>query len=226
MGVAEHLIMIAVMANFATTAVSQQAEEPVATVFQRLQSSIQSSTDIHEATEELLNRGRSDPKVREYIARHLPPMIEKGPAEKDHPGSWIELVRLAGELKIAEAAPALTKWLTIDNIGEITAGGFTRLENNPAGKALAEIGDPAVPAVARVFDQGTLRERRYAVYVLSLINSSSAKSALQEQSHREPDKELRDYIRKVVAGLLTSWLWRSGHQVLPSTHMREGNPDA
>ena len=196
MGVAGHLIMIAVMANYAPTAVSQQAEEPVATVFQRLQS--QSSTGINEATEQLLKRGRSDSKVREYIARHLPPMIEKGPADKDHPGPWIELVRLAGGLKIAEAAPALTKWLTIDNIGEITTGGFIRLENNPAGKALAEIGDPAVPAVARVFDQGTLRERRYAVYVLSLINSSSATSALQEQLHREPDKALRDYIRKAV----------------------------
>jgi len=170
--------MIAVIANYAPTAVSQQAKEPVATVFQRLQS----STDINEATEELLKRGRSDSEVREYIARHLPPMIEKGPAEKDHPGNWIELVRIAGELKIAEAAPALTKWLTIDNIGEISTGGFIRLENNPAGKALAEIGDPAVPAVARIFDQGTLPERRYAVYVLSLINTSSAKSALQEQS--------------------------------------------
>lgn len=185
------------MANYAPMAVSQRADEPVATVFQRLQS--QSSTGINEATEQLLRRGRSDFKVREYIARHLPPMIEKGPGEKgDHLGPWIEFVRLAGELKIAEAAPALTKWLTIDNIGEITTGGFIRLENNPAGKALAEIGDPAVPAVARVFDQGTLRERRYAVYVLSLINSSSATSALQEQSHREPDKALRDYIRKVV----------------------------
>ena len=52
-------------------------------------------------------------------------MIENGPAEKDHPGNWIELVRIAGELKIAEAAPALTKWLTIDNIGEMTTRGFT-----------------------------------------------------------------------------------------------------
>jgi len=153
MGVAEYLIVIVVMAaNHAPMPASQQAEEPVATVFRRLQS--QSSTEINEATEQLLNRGRSDPKVREYIARHLPPMIEKGPAEKDHPGPWIELTRLAGELKIAEAAPALTKWLTIDNIGEITTGGFIRLENNPAGEALAKIGDPAVPAVARVFDRG------------------------------------------------------------------------
>jgi len=197
MRVAEYLIVIAVMAaNHAPMPASQQAEEPVATVFQRLQS----STDIHEVTEQLLNRGRSDPKVREYIASHLPPMIEKGPPEKDHPGPWIEFVRLAGELKIAEAAPALTKWLTIDNIGEITAGGFIRLENNPAGKALAEIGDPAVPAVARVFDRGTLRERRYAVYVLNLINSPSAKATLQERLSREPDKDLREFIRKSLAG--------------------------
>jgi|SRR5215472_3416932 len=197
MGVAEYLIVIAVMAaNHAPMPASQQAEEPVATVFRRLQS----STDTHEVTEQLLKRGRSDSKVREYIARHLPPMIEKGPAEKDHLGSWIELVRLAGELKIAEAAPALTTWLTIDNIGEITTGGFIRLENNPAGKALAEIGDPAVPVVARVFDRGTLRERRYAVYVLNLINSPSAKATLQERLSREPDKDLREFIRKSLAG--------------------------
>ena len=102
MGVAEYLIVIAVMAvNHAPTAVSLQAEEPVATVFQRLQS----SGNIHEATEQLLNRGRSDPKVREYIARHLPPMIEKGPADKDHPGPWIELVRLAGSSRSRKRLP-------------------------------------------------------------------------------------------------------------------------
>ena len=56
-------------------------------------------------TEQLLKRGRSDPKVREYIARHLPPMIEKGPADKDHPGPWIELVRLAGGSRSRKQLP-------------------------------------------------------------------------------------------------------------------------
>lgn len=176
---------------------AQQPEEPVAAAFQRLQS--QSPTDVHQAAVQLLKQGRSDPKAREYIALHLPSLIEKGPAQKDHPGPWVALVRLAGELKIAEAAPALAKWLTIDNLGEITTAGFMKLETNPAGTALVEIGDPAIPAVKGAFDRGTLRERRYAIYVLNLINSPSARAALREHLNREPDEDLRDFIRKSLS---------------------------
>jgi hypothetical protein len=196
MRVTKCFIMIVLMAYDFVWAVDQQPEEPVAAVFQRLNS----PTDMHAAVEQLLNRGRSDPKVREYVALHLPPLIERGPLQKDHLGPWIELVRLAGGLKIAEASPALTKWLTIDNIGEVTTAGFMRLQNNPAGAALVQIGDPAIPAIVRVFDHGTLRERRYAVYALNLINSKGAKSALRERLNREPDKDLRDFIQKSLPG--------------------------
>jgi len=86
--------------------------------------------------------------------------------------------------------------MTIDNIGEISTAGFMRMENNPAGAALVQIGDPAIPAVITVFDHGTSRERRYAVYVLNQINSSSTKRVLRDQLNREPDEDLRDFIRK------------------------------
>jgi len=102
-------------------------------------------------------------------------------------------------LKSAEAAPALAKWLTIDNIGEISTAGFMKLENNPAGAALVQIGDPAIPAVITVFDHVTLRERRYGVYVLNQINSPSVKRSLREQLNREPDEDLRDFIRKSLS---------------------------
>jgi len=191
-------MMIALMGGDFVCAAAQQPEEPVAAVFQRLES--QAPTNVHPDVHQLLNRGRSDPKVREYIALHLPALIEKGPVQSDHLGQWIELVRLAGGLKIAEAAPALTKWLTIDNIGEITTAGFIKLENNPAGTALVQIGDPAIPAIVQVFSRGTLRERRYAVYALNLINSKGAKVALREQLNREPDQDLRNFIRKTLPG--------------------------
>jgi len=177
---------------------AQAQEMPIAAVFQRLQS--QSPTEVSQAAAQLERQGRSDLKVREYIALHLPPLIEKGPAQLDYPGPWVVLVRLAGDLKIAEAAPALAKWLTVDNLGEITAASFIKLETNPAGKALAEIGDPAIPAVTGVFNHGTLRERRYAVYVLNLIDSLGAKKALREQLNNEPDGQLRDFIRKSLSG--------------------------
>ena len=194
MRIALCFMMTALLAADFVWAAAQQPEEPVAAVFQRLQS----PTDTHAAVEQLLDRGRSDPKAREYIALHLPPLIERGPLQNNQLGPWIELVRLAGGLKIAEAAPALTKWLTIDNIGEITTAGFMRMENNPAGAALAQIGDPAIPAIVRVFDQGTLRERRYAVYILNMINSPNARKALRKQLNREPDKDLREAVRKTL----------------------------
>jgi HEAT repeat protein len=186
------LLVTSILTIAPILAASQSSTESVALAFEKLQS--QSPTEIKQASEQLLRLGKSDPKARDYIALHLPPLIEKGP--KDYLGRWITFVRLAGELKIAEAAPALAKWLTIDNIGEISTAGFMRLENNPAGAALVQIGDLAIPAVTTVFDHGTLRERRYAVYVLIQINSPSAKRALREQLNHEADEDLRDFIRK------------------------------
>ena len=189
-------LLVTVGLTIAPIGAAAQHSESVALAFERLQS--ESPTEIKQGSEQLVRLGKSDPKAREYIALHLPPLIEKGP--KDYLGRWITLVRLAGELKIAEAAPALAKWLTIDNIGEISTAGFMKLENNAAGAALVQIGDPAIPAVITVFDHGTLRERRYAVYVLNQINSPSAKRSLREQLNREPDEDLRDFIRKSLSG--------------------------
>lgn len=155
------LLMAVILTLVPSSTVAQHPEEPVELCFQRLQS--QSAADMRQASEQLVRQGKSDPKAREYIAIHLPALIEKGP--KDYLGRWITFVRIAGELKIAGSAPALAKWLTIDNIGEISTAGFMRLENNPARAALVQIGDPAIQAVRTVFDNGTLRERRYAVYV-------------------------------------------------------------
>ncbi len=188
--------VVALVAVGPLVAPAQGSQEPVSIVFERLQS--QSPDEIHQAAEQLLKRGESDPKVREFLALHLPAIIEKGPAQKNHPGPWITLVRLAGALKIAEAAPALAKWLTIDNIGEITTAGFVKLETNPAGKALSEIGDPSIPALVGVLDHGSLRERRYAVYALNLIGSPRAKNTLREHLKREPDDSLREFIQKAL----------------------------
>src|SRR5215469_4144196 len=189
-------LLVTVGLTIAPIWVVAQHSESVVLAFERLQS--ESPTEIKQGSDQLVRLAKSDPKAREYIALHLPAMIEKGP--KDNLGRWMTLVRIAGELKIAEAAPALAKWLTIDNIGEISTAGFMRMENNPAGAALVQIGEPSIPAVVTVFDHGTSRERRYAVYVLDQINSPSAKRSLREQLNREPDKDLRDFIRTSLSG--------------------------
>ncbi|HLK03907.1 MAG TPA: HEAT repeat domain-containing protein [Candidatus Acidoferrum sp.] len=175
----------------------QQSDEAIAADFQQLQSD--SPVEIHRAAERLLQLGRSDESVREYLARRLPPLIERGPAKKENPGPWIALVQLAGDLKIAESSAALAKWLTIDNIGDISTAGFLKLENNPAGTALVKIGDPAVPALYDVLEHGTLRERRYAVYALIRIASPRARSSLLEHQKNESDEELKKLIQRSLS---------------------------
>jgi HEAT repeat protein len=155
---------------------------------------LESPQTTNDAAEQLMKLGKSDPKVREYLAIHLPQMIEK-----DSGGPWMNAVHLSGALKIAEATPALAKWLTVDNVGEITTAGFIKLENNPAGKALAEIGDPAIPTLIGVLVHGSLRERRYALYALNLIGSPRAKKTLRTHLKREPDESLRHFIQEALA---------------------------
>jgi hypothetical protein len=98
------ILVIVVLTISPLGTVAQRPEYSVEIAFQRLQS--QSPTEIKQASDQLVRQGKSDPKAREYIGLHLPPVIEKGPT--DNLGCWMTLVRIAGELKIAEAA-VLTK---------------------------------------------------------------------------------------------------------------------
>ena len=105
-------------------------------------------------------------------------------------------VALAGELQIAEAAPSLGKWIGLDNIGQTTAAQFQRLETNPAGKALAQIGDPAIPTLDLILEHGSYRERLDAYLVLRRIDSKSARDGIHARLDREVDPNLKAMILK------------------------------
>src|SRR3984885_15823048 len=72
---------------------------------------LQSEKTSNKARDELLRLGKSDPRVRQYLAAHLPSLIESGPSKADCPENscetWLNAVELAGRLKIAKAVPAL-----------------------------------------------------------------------------------------------------------------------
>lgn len=161
---------------------------------QRLFEGLQSTQTTDKSAEQLLNLGKSDLKVRKYLAIHLPPMIQAGP--KDQP--WNNAVRLAGDLKIKEAAPALAKWIGLGPFGSLTFTREIRLDTNPPAKALAQIGDPAIPVLVGVLNHGNSHERWNAVYALNLIGSPEAKSALREHLKTESDSTMRDFIEKVL----------------------------
>ena len=92
-----------------------------------------------------------------------------------------------------------------------------RLEDNLPGKALAQIGDPSIPALKGVLNHGTQLERLRAVYVLKLIASPQAKAALAEHLENEPDKQLRDYIQRIISKDVwdKAFLW--GYRYSPLT---------
>lgn len=151
-----------------------------------------------QATEQLLKLGKSDTKVKNYLAMRLPPVIKNGP--QDNPEVWSNAVRLAGEMKIPEAAPTLGKWIGLNTGGSLTFAGFERLENNASAKALAMIGDPALPTLNGILEHGDSNEREVAVRTLKLIDSPRAKSTLREHLKRESDPNVRDLIEKALAG--------------------------
>lgn len=186
--------IFACFTGLATSVLGAQ-ETPKASILFR---EFQSPQKTGQATEQLLKLGKSDTKVKKYLAVRLPPVIEKSP--QDNPEVWNNAVRLAGELKIAEAAPTLGKWIGLDSGGSITFAGNERLDNNLVGKALALIGDPAVPTLNGVLEHGNSNEREVAVRALKLIGSPRAKSALRGHLKRESDPHVRDLIEQALAG--------------------------
>ncbi len=166
---------------------------------------LQSDKTTDAARKQLLQLGKTDPDVRHYLTAQLPLMIEMGPkscppsaiedvVERWHTCPWYNAVELAGHLKIEEAALALTPW-----IGWRTPAPYLptlEFQFHPVAKALAEIGDAAVPAVQAAVDHGNRDEHYYAVDVLCIIHTPRAKAVLRDHLPRERDPDVQAMIKK------------------------------
>jgi hypothetical protein len=110
---------------------------------------LKSDKTTDDARKQLLRLGKSEPDVKRYLAAQLPSMIEKGP--KSCPPSdiedvikrweacpWYNAVKLAGQLKIGEAAPALAQWVNWRNRGPTGLSLEARLVFYPAARSLAD----------------------------------------------------------------------------------------
>jgi len=109
-------------------------------------------------------------------------------------------MKLAGAFRTSEAIPALVKWIgtPASESGEGTLAERVRLEPFPAAKTLAQIGEPAVPALANALEKGNARERPVAFRALVLVGSPSAIRALRDHLNREPDQSLKLEIQKAL----------------------------
>jgi hypothetical protein len=164
----------------------------VAVLFEQFQSP--TTTDRADAA--LREMSRVDVEVRHYLASHLPPLIDKGPVNS---APWRNAVRLAGDMQIVEAIPDLVKWIgTESGSGLLTLTRVVRLENDLAGRALAQIGDPALLALAKVLDHGMPAQRTGALYALNLIGSPAAKTIFRNHLTRESDPRLKQYMERTL----------------------------
>lgn len=133
------------------------------------------------------------PAIRQFLVQNVARLIRAA-----RPGAVrLNSVRLAGDFKIQEAVPALVEQLgdVRTTGGPVTMAEALRLENDPPGKALAQIGDPAIPAIEGILKSGDRSTRFRAVYVLWNIGSQQAKEILRGQFTRESDPAIRRFIQ-------------------------------
>jgi HEAT repeat protein len=161
---------------------------------------LQEPSSTNEATAKLAKLGREKRKAREYLAVHLPPLIESLPAlaARTAPGTVQadvagNVVQLAVDLKLKEAVPALVKVLPKDEPGgAISMGSTERLENDPLAKALAKIGDASVIPVSHLLEDPDRDTRWRAALILLNIGSPAARRALRSHIPKEQDPNLRE----------------------------------
>jgi hypothetical protein len=174
-----------------------QSHPTAAELLQNLQS--EQTTD--NAKKELLKLGKSDPETRQYLTVHLPPLIESGLGSQPcsvHCQPWKNAVELAGKLKIGEAAAALARWINWRDEGPFGLSLEARLVFYPAARSLADIGDPAIPALQNVLNSGNPEEHFRAVRVLCIIHTPKAKSVLQDDLVHESDPDLQAMIKRAI----------------------------
>lgn len=152
------------------------------------------------AADQLIKLGRTDPAARRAIAMRLPPLLAKDPPPESAvpPGRWANGFRVAGELKIVEAVPALIKHIVLltDAVSGLSLS--YEFRNRAAVQALIEIGQPAVPAVVGMLKQGDSLQRQASAYILGQIASDAALQALKKDLPNESDPKVKHRIEEAL----------------------------
>jgi len=150
------------------------------------------STDA--AAQWILDLSVKNPSVKGFAAAKLPPLIrssEIGPV-------WLNAVRLAGQLKVAAAVPALIESLTRGPVGrgEVTMAQYANLDMDVVAKALAEIGEPSIPPVKKMLGDNDAAQRKRGAMILLKINSPQSRRVLRNHLKAESDPAIRIWIEQ------------------------------
>jgi HEAT repeat protein len=114
---------------------------------------------------------------------------------------WLNAVGLAGKLKLADTIPALVKWIRFRDSNLSGQNADSLLLYTPAARALADIGEPSVPAMRDILEHDTAAggidsdRRLQAVYILGLVGTPEAKAALREYAANGQDAGLVEFVK-------------------------------
>lgn len=101
-------------------------------------------------------------------------------AEPNFDVAWRPAAEILGKLRAGEAAPCLVQML---GLGDVTLSVFKPeriiAEHEPAFAALVQIGEPAVPAIARALPSLHPDKAYLAMRVLRVINTPHARAAAE-----------------------------------------------
>ncbi len=151
------------------------------------------------AAQEFLKIGTNDTAAKKFLTANLPALLRREP--KDHPRAWINSAKLAGAFRIVEAAPLLAKWIGVpmSESGSGTIAETQRLDPFPAGRALVQIGEPALPTLVGILRSGDSRERWVAYRSVFLIGTPPALAILKDHVSKETDQQLRSEIERALS---------------------------
>jgi hypothetical protein len=162
------------------------------------------------AAQQIHDLASKDATARNFLAQNLPAMITAGVTggEKSLTFRWANAVRLAGQLKLDTTVRALIQALPFapiragydkqDDIGRTFGRGAT-LEFDIVARALADIGDPAVPAVANVLANGDTRVLRLrAAWILKNIDTTAAHKAMIDRAQVETEPAIKSVLEGAI----------------------------
>jgi hypothetical protein len=138
----------------------------------------------------ILRKTQEDPAAKSYVVENLPAVIERDSQEHIQ----LNAIKLAGELRSPAFVPSLVRVLPHSPYKPsiLTFGRAQSLDSDPVGKALCVIGDPAVPALARLMASETDHDTRWrAARILRNIDTSSSRTALSEDLKSETDPRIK-----------------------------------
>jgi hypothetical protein len=135
----------------------------------------------------------SEPQLRSALANGIRPIIHTGDSTSR---PWKNAMRLAGDLKMVDLAQDIAN--VVDRRGSPFFGIQSIFEEEPAGAALVKMGDPAIPALVQVAENGSRPQRFAAPLFIVWIRTPKAHQALESLLSETEDPEVKKRIETLL----------------------------